>query len=144
MKMKFKKIVILAFCLLTTTFIYAQNEPPQGRHNHQPGNDMNRADSVYKPTSQEMIFRELNDMVKQLSLTDSQTVLVKDILTNFHQSIDEMMKSTNKNKDAMKMIMDKRESDLKAVLTEEQWTQYQNIKAEQKKKFDKKPKHNSE
>jgi len=145
--MKLNKTLIIIFCLMISAFVYAQEEPntgqmpPRGGH-HQPGN--NQTDNNYKPTSQDMIVRELDDMVKQLSLSDSQTVQVKDILTNFHQSMDQMMQKKDKSKDDMKMLMDSRDNSLKAVLTDDQWTKYQDMKQQMKKKFDKKPKHNTE
>ncbi len=141
--MKLNKVILLIVCLFITAFAYAQEDPTTGHHQHK-GKNQNQTDQTSKPTSQDMMVRELDNMVKQLSLSDSQTVQVKDILTNFHQNMDQLMQKKDKSKDDMKMLMDSRDNSLKAVFTDDQWTKYQDMKKQMKNKFDKKPKHNTE
>ena len=81
---------------------------------------------------QEMIDRQVNMMQENLDLTEEQLVKVKEILT---ENSDKMMGLRDEYGDdregmrsAMREINESRDTKLKEVLTEEQWTKYEEVR----------------
>jgi len=119
-----KLLFMLVFSILITGFIYGQDGPPRRPH-----------DNKKMPSPEEMAARELGDLKDALSLNDDQVPFVKKILQDFYKNMQSLFDSNEMNPDNMDKIVADKDSDMKSVLTDDQWTKYLDFKEKHKNKF---------
>ena len=130
-----KRLVVVIFATLFAVSAFAQEKAgKKGKHKHTPEQ---RAEKV------------ANKLKEKLSLTDSQTVAVKTITLEAAQKKMEIKADSTLDKTArkekMKAIRTDADAKIKAVLTADQQTKYDEMKkkkeAKRKEKKNKKKKH---
>jgi Spy/CpxP family protein refolding chaperone len=91
-----------------------------------------------RPSSDDIAKKQTEQMTKNLSLTDDQKAKVDAINLKYAKKQEEAFKSSKEDREAkreeMKKTRDAKDSELKAVLTADQYTKYQQIREEQKNK----------
>jgi len=123
--MKLKILLSLIICLFLISSNYGQDRPPM----RPPDKDM--------PSPEEMAKKELNDLKDELQLTDIQIPKVQQIIENSCSEMRKLMQSNPESRDMTEIdkIMDKKDENLKLVLTDEQITKYNDFKKKKKKQF---------
>jgi periplasmic protein CpxP/Spy len=123
--MRKKIITTLVFCVLFTGLLYSQDGPPRDG----PPRDGK------KPSAEEMVKMEMKMMKQELDLTETQVSFVKKILEDAYKKMEDSFSSGKKDRDEMEKITKEKDDNLKRVLTEDQWTKYEDIKDKMKNKF---------
>lgn len=116
-----QRIIFLALLLFITTMSIAQAPQEQGK----------------QPNSEEMVKRQTEQMVKELTLNETQKTKVEAINKKFGTKMSETLKAAGgdreKTREQMKTLRKDRDTELKSVLTAEQYTKYQEF---EKKKME--------
>jgi periplasmic protein CpxP/Spy len=131
-KMRQKILAVIVFSILLTGFAYSQDGPPSGGP---PSGGPPSGKDMKKMTPEEMAKMELKMFKSELDLTDSQIPFVQKILEESAKKMQSLMdKKTSKDSDEMKALTEEKESNLKSVLTDDQWTKYIAVKSKMKDK----------
>ena len=117
-----KILAILVLCILFTGLAYSQDRP----HKHRTVDK--------KLSAEEMTKTEMKMLKQELELTETQVTFVQKILEDSNKKMEEQFKSDNKDKEVIENILKEKDDNLKRVLTDEQWTKYQDIKDNMKNK----------
>jgi hypothetical protein len=129
--MNFKRVLI-SFVTVGSFFVstaFAQETPKQERQ---------------RPSAEERAQKQTDRMKEKLNLSDEQSKSVYDINLKYAKS-DEIefkkdQEAREKRMEAMKASHEKKDADLKNVLSADQYDKYQQQKKEAKRKMDKKMK----
>ena len=103
-----------------------------------PTQDANRADrrgGMASMTPEQRAERQTAQMKKQLTLTAEQETTITAINLKYAQQSQKMMASGERNPEAMKQAMDAKDGELKAVLSKEQYQQYETMREEQRNRM---------
>jgi hypothetical protein len=125
--MKINAILSIVFGLFITVQAVAQTTPGTG--------NMTRREKLAATTPQQRADRQTAQMKKQLSLTNQQEPTVAAINLKYAQQMQTVLETGERNRQTMKQVRDmtgSKDAELKAVLTADQYTQYETFKDEQK------------
>ncbi|ARK12270.1 hypothetical protein A6C57_19100 [Fibrella sp. ES10-3-2-2] len=126
-----KNNIMLA--LLVSAFVSVQSFAQDA-----PAQDANRAErrgGMASMTPEQRAERQTAQMKKDLTLTAEQETTITALNLKFAQQQQKMMASGERNPEAMKQAMDARDAELKAVLTKDQFGQYEKMREEQRNRM---------
>jgi len=125
------KIFVVAILLsFLTCAAYSQdNRPPNGPPDGPPH------DGMKMPPPEEMAKKDMKMLTEELNLTDSQIPFVKKILEDSYKKMQGNFDKGPRGFDEMNKIMEEKDSNLKLVLTDDQWTKYTDLKSKRKNKM---------
>jgi Spy/CpxP family protein refolding chaperone len=87
--------------------------------------------------------KRIDELKKELNLTDNQVQTIEDILADSHAKMEKLFDSHEKNMEAersvMKEIMDKTDEEILKILDEKQQVKFKEIIAERTKKMQERP-----
>lgn len=87
--------------------------------------------------------KKIDELKKELSLTDNQVQTIEDILADSHSQMEKLFDSHEKNleseRNTMKEIMDKTDEEIMKILDENQQAKFKEIIAERSKKMQERP-----
>ncbi|MCE1164755.1 MAG: hypothetical protein LWX07_05050 [Bacteroidetes bacterium] len=117
-----KNLIYLAVLLIFLAgAAYAQDDSDSGRNGK-------------KRSPGEMMKKEMQLLKDSLNLTDSQKPFVQKVLEDSFKKMADVRKN-NGGMEEMKSVMDERDTNLKTVLTEEQWAKYNELQKSRRDKF---------
>ncbi len=122
-------MLALAVSAFVSVQAFAQDAPTQD------ANREGRRGGMASMTPEQRAERQTAQMKKQLTLTAEQETSITAINLKYAQQNQKMMASGDRNPEAMKQSMEAKDGELKAVLTKEQYTQYETMRDEQRKRM---------
>lgn len=129
--MKSNVMLTLAVSALFSVQAYAQTAPTNGSTT-QAGS---RRDQLASTTPEQRAEQQTAQMKKQLSLTAEQETTVAAINLKYAQANQKLMTSGTRDRDAMRQAREGMETELKAVLSKEQFQQYETMREEQRNRM---------
>lgn len=109
--MKLQIFLLLVLSVLFLNTANCQDRPPK-----EPGKE--------KPSAKEMVKEEMKVLESELDLSDSQITFIRKILEDTYKKVED----NYRNKDEVMKLFEERDNNIKLLLSEEQWKNYQKVR----------------
>ncbi len=133
--MKINPILSIVAGLFMTAQVMAQTTPTPPTSTNDNMENMTRREKMADTTPEQRANQQTARMKKQLSLTAEQEPTVAAINLKYAQQMQTLMQTGERNRQTMKQAREmasSKDAELKAVLTADQYMQYETFKDEQK------------
>ena len=110
--MKLQIFLLLAVGLIFVNIANSQDRPPRNT----PGKD--------KPSAKEMVKEEMKILKSEMDLSESQLTFIQKILEDTYKKVEENFTS----KEKVMKLFEERDSNIKLLLSDEEWKKYVKIR----------------